>query len=416
MSAYSALAAVFMALCLAVPARGQSTLEWVGFGALPAASDVVSQGMGGITTLSDDAAGWLASMPATWHNIRATQLLVSLEASEFRLGSLGVNNRVGPQNFQFLMHASRRSAYGIALRPVSRVAAVFSDSVFNLPQDTLRYVQSRSANGGISTLILGYSRRIRPTVALGLTLNVQFGTLTEIDTLTFEEPGSWGVLFPPIFAERRLEFKGRTVGLSLAAEVPPKSRGNLGIQLTLPLALNIIEVKNYATDQATGDSVRHNDIGSPISLAAGYGLRLGRRLRVLAEVSLTRLPQGGGRDLGDLDLVFGKHLESARSVRLAWTYSPTGEEPILPARLHYRMGFTYGQYYLSDSRNGPLAEIALSIGIGFRSPRIRHRFDVAFLAGQRDTFLPEVREEFYRFSIGVSTAELWFVRPNKEWD
>ncbi|MEE9162057.1 MAG: hypothetical protein V3U35_03710 [Candidatus Neomarinimicrobiota bacterium] len=412
MSANSALAAVFMALCLASPARGQSALEWVGFGALPAASDVVSQGMGGITTLPDDAAGWLASMPATWHNIRATQLLVSVEASEFRLGSLGVNNRVGPQNFQFLMHANRRSAFGIALRPVSRVAAVFSDSIFTPTRDTLRFVQSRSATGGISAFILGYSRRVRPTVALGLTLNVQLGTLTETDTLTFGERGTWDqVLSRRVFAERRLEFQGRTLGLSLAADVPPKSRGNLGVQLTLPLALNLIEVRTYATDEASMNSVRHNDIGSPLSFAAGYGVRLGERLRVLAEVGLTRLAQGGARNL-----VFGQYLESTRSARLAWSYSPTGEEPILPARLHYRMGFTYGQYYLSDSQNGPLAEIALSIGIGYRSPRFRHRIDVAFQVGQRDTFLDEVREDFYRFSIGVSTAELWFVRPNKKWD
>ena len=96
----------------------------------------------------------------------------------------------------------------------------------------------------------------------------------------------------------------------------------------------------------------------------------------------------------------------------AWTLAPSGEEFILPGRLDYRMGFYRREYYLSGSRIGALSETAFSIGIGIRSVRFRHRLDLALQVGQRDSPLPDVsREDFYRVSIGVTTAELWFVRP-----
>ena len=396
------------------PLRGQSGLELAGFGMHRAAPDVVSQGIGGLTTIPDRTTRWLIGMPATWHNIRATQLQVSAELASSQLGHFGPNTRVGPQGFQFLMHANRSTAFGIGLRPVTRVGVAFTDSsgVFSFPGDTLRYVQSRSAQGGISALILGYSRRLRPSFAVGITLNVLFGTVTQHDTLDFQEQGSWTDPLPLVIAQRRLEFSGQTLGLSLSAAVPPKSRGTLGLRLELPLALSLVEVKSYVANTSSLLPVRHDAVGSPSSLALGYGLDLGQRQRLMVEAAISWLGAGGGDDL-----IFGRHIEMARSVRIGWTRTPGREEAFVLNRLHYRVGFSRQEYYLSDSNLDPLSEVALGVGIGFRSPRFRHRVDIALQAGRRESLLPGVPEEaFYRLSVGVTTAELWFARPKKSWD
>ena len=399
---------------LLTPAQGQSGLELTGFGMFRPAPDVHSQSMGSITTIPGRTSGWLFSMPASWHNIRATQLHVSVEAGESQLGHFGSRNRVGPQSFQFLMHANRRTSYGLGLRPVTRLDMVFTDSsgVFILSADTLRYVQSRSATGGISELVLGYSRRLRPSISVGVTVNVLFGSVTQQDTISFLDQGSWTEPFPTSLAERRLEFTGRTLGLSLLASVPPKSRGTLGLRVVLPIVLDLIETQKYATARSSLNPVRHRDVGTPRILAIGYGLDLGERQRVMAEFGVSKLAAGDSNDL-----VFDQYLESSRFMGAAWTLAPSGEELILPGRLDYRMGFYRRQYYLSGSQNDALSETALSIGIGIRSVRFRHRLDLSLQVGERDSLLPGVpREDFYRVSIGITTAELWFVRPKKEWD
>ena len=81
------------------------------------------------------------------------------------------------------------------------------------------------------------------------------------------------------------------------------------------------------------------------------------------------------------------------------------------------MGFYRKVYYLSALKNDPLAEFAFSAGIGFRSRGFGHRVDLAIQVGRRDGLLDDVQfEDFYQLSVGVTTAELWFMRPNKRWD
>lgn len=80
------------------------------------------------------------------------------------------------------------------------------------------------------------------------------------------------------------------------------------------------------------------------------------------------------------------------------------------------MGFYRKVYYLSSLKNDPLAEFAFSAGIGFRSRGFGHRVDFAIQIGRRDGLFDVQFEDFYQLSVGVTTAELWFMRPNKRWD
>lgn len=399
-----------LVLGLVTPAAAQSSLELVGFGMAPSTPDVMSQGMGGIVTVPGGAEEWLYAAPSTWHRIRATHLRASMEAAGSRLGDFGSLTRVGPQSFQFLIYLNRRTSYGIGLQPVTRVDVTIAetDSMI-IFQDTLRYVQRRSFEGGLSAFRIGYSRRIGPAVSLGISLDILFGSLVQGDTLIFLEVGSRDDLFNRV-AERRLEFNGQRLALSLLAAVPPKSKGRLGIKAVLPLALNLIEVQNYGPSRF--HRLRHGGVGSPGSIVVGYGMDIVRKHRVMAEAGFSRLLKAAKNDM-----VFGQHLEATRSLRVGWSRIPSGDEALFMGRLYYRMGFYRKVYYLSALGNGPLAEFAFSAGIGFRSRGFGHRVDFAIQVGRRDGLLADVQfEDFYQLSVGVTTAELWFMRPNKRWD
>ena len=400
-----------LVLGLVTPAAAQSSLELVGFGMIQPTPDVVSQGIGGITTVPGGAEEWLYAAPSTWHQIRATQLHVALAAGETRMGDLGTYNRAGPQNFQFLIHANRRTCYGIGIQPVTRVdmTVTDTDSVM-LFSETLRYETNRSFEGGLSAFSIGFSRRIRPAVSLGVSLDILFGSLTQGDTLLFLDVGNRDDLFNMV-AERRLEFSGQRLALSLLAAIPPKSKGWLGIKAVLPLTLKLIEVQNYY-GLSRFNRLRHGGVGSPASIVVGYGMDIARKHRVMAEAGFSRLLKAAKNDM-----VFGQHLEETRSLRVGWSRIPSGDEALFMGRLYYRMGFYRKVYYLSALKNDPLAEFAFSAGIGFRSRGFGHRVDFAIQIGRRDGLLADRQiEDFYQLSVGVTTAELWFMRPNKRWD
>ena len=401
-----------LVLGLVTPVAAQSSLELVGFGMVQPVPGIVSQGIGGITTVPGGTQEWLYSTPSTWHQIRATQLHVALASGETRLGDLGTYNRAGLQNFQFLIHANRRTSYGVGIQPVTRVDLALRDStgVDILGQDTIRYVQDRSSEGGISAFKLGFSRRIGPAVSLGVSLDILFGSLVQSDELRFSDKGGRDDLFN-MFAERRLEFSGQRLALSLLAAVPPKSKGWLGIKAVLPLTLKLIEVQHYYGLSRSIPPLRHGDVGSPASIVVGYGMDIALKHRVMAEAGFSRLLKAAKNDI-----VFGRHLKETRSLRVGWSRIPSGDEAWFIGRLYYHMGFYRKVYYLSVSKNDPLAEFAFSAGIGFRSRGFGHRVDFAIQIGRRDGLFDVQFEDFYRLSVGVTTTELWFMRPNKRWD
>ena len=403
-----------LVLGLVTPAAAQSSLELAGFGMALSTPGVMSQGMGGIVTVPGGADEWLYAAPSTWHRIRSTQLHAAMEAARSRLGDLGVFNRVGPQNFQFLIHANRRTSYGIGIQPVTRVdmTVTDTDSVM-LFSETLRYETNRSFEGGLSAFSIGFSRRIRPAVSLGVSLDILFGSLTQGDTLQFLPGGSWDDLFWNMIAKRRLEFNGQRLALSILATVPPKSKGRLGINAVLPLTLNLVENQTYY-GLLRPNRLRHDNVGLPASVDVGYGLDIVRKYRVMAEAGFTgftRLLKAAKNDM-----VFGRHLRAVRSLRVGWSRIPSGDEALSLQRLHYRMGFYRNDYYLSGLQSDHLTEFAFVVGIGYRHPRFGHRVDLAIHVGRRDGLLPSLQEDFFSLSVGVTTAELWFRRPNKKWD
>ena len=401
------------------PAAAQSSLELTGFGMVPSTPDVIGRGMGDIVTVPGGAEEWLYAAPSTWHRIRGTQLHAAVGANGSMLGDQGLSSRMGPQYFQFLLHVNRRTCYGIGIKPVTRVDMTIRDTsgVFYLPQDTLRYAQRQTTVGGLSAFSLGYSRRIGPAVSLGVSLDILFGSLTQGDTLQFLDRGGRDDLFDYMIAKRRLEFNGQRLGLSILAAVPPKSKGRLGINAVLPLGLKLDEVQQHYDYYGllwTG-SQHHEDVGLPASIDAGYGVDISRKHRVVAEAGFIRLLAAAKHDI-----VFGQYLKETHSLRVGWSRVPEGDEGLFVQRLYYRMGFCRKDYYLSDLKNGPLTELAefsISVGIGYRHPRFGHRVDFAIQAGRRDGLLPNVQsEDFFSFSVGLTTAELWFRRPNKKWD
>ena len=119
-------------LSWSIPVTGQSALGIYGFGMVQPPADIISQGIGNITAIPIDASEYLYALPASWQNIRSTQLhgAVSLDAASF--AEQGGYHEVMLRSIRFLAHVNSKTAYGIAIRPVTRVDATLQYDTLNV--------------------------------------------------------------------------------------------------------------------------------------------------------------------------------------------------------------------------------------------------------------------------------------------
>lgn len=391
----------------------QSFLEQYGFGQVQPEADVVGQGMGGITVLPMGLRNAHFSLPASWHRARRTKLQIGFVHNGIEVDGGGSFSRDALQHFQFLAHLTNRAAIGVVLRPLTRVDISFLDTTGTIiiGDNNLAYDQHRTVSGGQSVLAAGYSRRINSRLSLGLALDVIFGTLAQTDTLTiFTGSERKGDLFARLIADQRHEFSGKVMALSLLADQVGIASGLLGIQLRLPLDLTIVKHSSNSSVRAGSQSQRL-EAGLPLEARLGYGFSPAPDHLLAAELGWSLLAKPDS-----IDLVFGNHIERIYDLRLGWSKVPVGAEKLEPARLYYRVGFYYRRYYISRSNNESLGEIGLTAGLGYKSLRPGHRVDFALQVGRRAAPAGIGEERFVSLSLGVTTGELWFLRPKKKWD
>lgn len=79
-------------------------------------------------------------------------------------------------------------------------------------------------------------------------------------------------------------------------------------------------------------------------------------------------------------------------------------------RVKYRMGFRYNKTYL-NLRDNQINEFGISFGVGLPIPRSLSTINLALEVGRRGTTAAGlIQENFFKFTIGISVWERWFVK------
>lgn len=83
----------------------------------------------------------------------------------------------------------------------------------------------------------------------------------------------------------------------------------------------------------------------------------------------------------------------------------------------YRAGFKYGTYYL-NLKNTVLTEIGLSVGVSVKKTYAKKPPTIASIsleAGKRGTTENNlIAENYLKFTLGITMADIWFVKPRYE--
>ena len=79
-------------------------------------------------------------------------------------------------------------------------------------------------------------------------------------------------------------------------------------------------------------------------------------------------------------------------------------------KIQYRIGGRYNKTYL-NLRNNQLTETALTFGLGFPVKRINTFYNFSLEIGDKGTTEEDlVKEQFFRFTFGVTFKGIWFVK------
>lgn len=412
--------AMMMGLILIQGLAGQSQLELYGFGMLQPAGGAGDAGAGNIQSLPLSQRHFQQGSIASWHILKSTQLRATVGSGAVISDGNEDRYRAGLTNLQFLVHLTNKSAYGVGLQPVTRVDMGLSDTTQSLivVGDTIQFRQSRDVTGGLSALQIGYSRKLGRSISAGLGIKVLFGTLTQVDSLLLPDliAGtdilSW-ISNPSqryLVANRKVAFLGRMVTFGMQSGAWPKNRSQVGFQVEWPIAISAKTSSRHRGSAFYTES-RLSGLALPSSIHLGYALNMSERQRIVGEWGHQVAAKSAHSDL-----IFGRHLDEVRTLRLAWARSPLSPSAPNPGKMFYRMGIISKEYYLSDLKNNPLREISFTLGAGIRAIRTGFQIDAALQVGRRDAKPDFPEESFVRLSLSLTTSELWFARPKKKWD
>lgn len=381
-----------------VPACGASVLSSGGVGYPAGLAGARYAGMGGVSISLADPSSAGSRNPAALAEIRLTRLDIEYVSDNNTFRDASGSSRSPYSNFNGFTLAlpfGRGLSAAFGLSPCTR-----ADYRLSYP-DSLAgetFHKSVEASGGLNSADAAFAFRIRHWADFGLKAHYFFGKLDETWRVVFNGAGFTGTT-------NLLSSRMRGFGLTAGCVVHPLPVLSVGAAVRPGFDVDT-EMERYA-DPLSGTPVLHTGkIRMPAAWGVGLHGVLPKGFLAAAEYSTeewSRMTVNGRSAplLADAErLAFG----------LEWLPGLLPTDGFLK-RTAYRAGFSIGRFYMTDSRDGSVREIAGTLGAGLPLGNAASRMDAAVAFGRRGSLSDNGFEEnFIRVSVSASLAEKWFTR------
>lgn len=444
-----------------ISAQENSPFSRYGLGDAYPSQNIATRGMGGISATYSNEQALNTVNPATYTALKYVQLYggskgglvtydigISIDARTLRSASLGQtynSTNFIPSYIQLGIPLSakadsRKGNIGLVfgLRPSTRI----NYSIKDVQRTSIDSVETLyEGNGGLNQVFLGLAKRWH-NLSLGFNAGYEFGKKdisTKIiflnDTVNYYKSNSenktatWGVFFTPgiTYSIKLNEVKEKNNAYSEAYFL------NLGASATLSHNLKAATdtlQETFDYDPTSGaaktiDSVYNvsevrGNINMPVTYNAGFSIV---KKYLVNNVSITKWSFGVDYSAGK----WSDYRFYGTPDRLMdnWTIHAGGE--FVPSvfstkfwtRSTYRAGFYTGKDFINADGNGYNVK-AFTLGFGFYIKRWTSYdnqsslINTAIEFGKRGSSVNNVTENFFKLSVGLSLADLWFSRRKYE--
>ena len=421
---------VLLGWASSVAAQDNSPLSRYGLGDMFPLSNINNRGMGHISAAYSDNQTINFINPASYAQIKFSALDIGLDINTRTLRnpngeSYTSNNAIIPYlGIGVPLKTKKEKFFGalvFGLRPITRVSYNIQGLRAAPSGDSLAVTYTGS--GGTYQAFTGAGFALK-NLSLGFNFGYRFGSkelISKVDVLTglgFFSRGRFTSLasYGGAFAEAGFQYR-----IPINRTEEKRSSFNIGGYANLLTNMNASRDESYETVTFDGRgneiridsvSVRKNIAGS-IVFPRYYGVGIAY--------------EKSGRFIIGVDYVMHqwsdyRFYDQADQLRDAWTIK-LGAQFIPPTNpssksywnnIAYRAGFIYGtEPYMV---NGDMRTYAVTLGLGLPVRRWNMYsyqntlINTAFEFGQRGNNESLLRESYFRFSLGFSLADVWFIK------
>ncbi len=438
-------------LCASVSEAQENTpFSRYGLGDSYPTQPVSSRAMGGLTAAFADPQFVNAANPASYgyfSRLVTFDLGLSLDSRTLKsrqpAGNFRSNNFI-PSYLQLGIPLNSQKGWGLAfgIKPATRISYSVHDQGRLNADDSI--VHRYEGNGGLNQVFIGLGKRWK-NLSIGINTGYYFGhkdisTKTLLASLTdtvytrkyYYGNATTSTLFHGAFAMAGIQYQ---VPLKTIEDKASKNsrRYYMRIGATGSLKQKLNATQDISRETLTFDPSRDNDTlhidsvfkqadkRGKVQLPASYtvGIMLGKSI---------------GNSLGSFDQwQVGLQYESTRwtdfrlmgepdKLQNSWMLRVGGQltPNLLQAnsfwsRATYRAGFYTGKDYINADGNG-LKVTAFTFGFGFNLRKFNNytnqftQINTSFELGKRGSSVNNITENFFRFSVGLSLSDIWFIK------
>lgn len=377
-----------------------------GIGELNMQTTSRQRGMGGVSIPLLSSYDITNNNPAAWTEINSVRLEGSLlleNLSTDLTSGTYTSKSAGIQGLQFALPFDKELGLTVVtgFLPLSR-------SEFKVETRGVEageaYRLDYESQGGISVFRLGFSYRPISSIHFGAVYNFNFGTLSQVSNITFDNGTYYGTN-----QSRSSSHNGSTFGFGAIYS----GINDLTIGVMLTTGTEIRSSRSLAFSYSTHDSVIADQAGTitlPMIFGFGVSYLLNDHLLLAMDYS--------GQDWTNAKIYDQTQTDFSSSHKISGgvEFAPSKETGAsFIERSAFRLGLYYRTSYIKlQDQSQPTSELTFTTGMGF--PIGAHtRGDFAIEYGMRgsnsDLF---GKDSIFRLSFSISASELWFTRRSDD--
>jgi hypothetical protein len=364
--------------------------------------------------------------PSTWHNLNYSILSLSYSGNQNTENNQSfINGYSDLSNALLIIPYKSNGSFGIEISPyINQMVSLkdSSDTDYYAFDDTLNYNRSIDRSGGIMNFKIGSSIKIKKLLSFGLSVNYLFGSSRANNAINFG--GS------SIISTTRLKHNATFLDMFFHKNFINKldlffmfkqTLKPLSIETHLKPLFDDVNSNSFYDDfdfpyfgDYKSDTVQVNKIYKP----SGYGLGVNYFFTKNSSFSIEYMSDQNNFNL-DNGLLFQSlvpiddWINDSEKLSMSVIKFPGINNSSIIGGLTTRIGFTYLKHSMQFDES-LIKEYGASIGLGFKFKPVENQIDVNYYIGSRNHTRLGVQEIAQQIQVGLSIADLWFVRRRQK--
>lgn len=385
-----------------------------GLGSLSNGSNVLMRGMGSLSSAYASPFAVNTENPASYTSLALTTYEAGGEATMMTVYSNNQSYSTGTGTLSYLnigipIGKKRKGGIAFGLKPQTRVYYKLVDSTYVNGMGNSTYVYS--GDGGLNYAYAGGAYRVGG-LSIGVNFGYMFGTIRNSSVI--QSADTFNVLSSEFTRYNKVGGIYWKAGAQYEAKLNSKLKLRLGATGTLGQDLNVWRDNYYVNFAITGGSTVQDTsyydpsikgkIHMPLSYSFGAQLMGNDKWSVGVDYQASKWSQYRNFDMQD-------SVTDAYKVSVGAEFTPNPSSLYnYFQRVTYRVGAYYGTDYVK-LKNTDITYYAFTVGASLPFKRSTDRLHVALEVGKRGTETAGlVKENFVRFSLGISLNDKWFIK------